>query len=338
MNKDVHIDEALLLQYFNRELGVEEMDRVQSWIEACEANEKMAKDIYYIHFALDTVQTIRGIDAEDALSLVHRKIGKRKSLSVWRWFQRIAAILFIPLLSVFVYNEFKPEPMRYGETRTNPGTITSVDLPDGSKVWLNSSSSLRYPLKFGKYERAVFLRGEAYFSVAKEKGKKFIVNTSKELKVEVLGTEFNMDAYDEHDCVTTTLVEGSVRLSYLKAGKVESLLMKPAQRVVYNRREGSLLKTNDTYIQKDVSWKDGRIVLRNTPLEEVAWTLSKRFNVDFRIEKETLKDNSFTGTFDDQSLTRILDHLRISSKINYRFERRVEDTTGRVLKDRVILY
>lgn len=338
MNKDVHIDEALLLQYFNRELGVEEMDRIQSWIEACEANEKMAKDIYYIHFALDTVQTIRGIDAEDALSLVHRKIGKRKSLSVWRWFQRIAAILFIPLLSVFVYNEFKPEPMRYGETRTNPGTITSVDLPDGSKVWLNSSSSLRYPLKFGKDEREVFLRGEAYFSVEKEKGKKFIVNTSKELKVEVLGTEFNMDAYDEHDCVTTTLVEGSVRLSYLKAGKVESLLMKPAQRVVYNRREGSLLKTSDTYIQKDVSWKDGRIVLRNTPLEEVAWTLSKRFNVDFRIEKETLKDNSFTGTFDDQSLTRILDHLHISSEINYRLEKRGEDTAGRVSKDRVVLY
>lgn len=338
MNKDVHIDEALLLRYFEEKLGEEEKDRVRSWMDESAEHEKMARDLYYIYFALDTVQTIRDIDAEDALSLVHRKIDKRKNVSVLRWLQRVAAILFIPLLSVWVYNEYKPEPVRYAETRTTPGMITSVELPDGSKVWLNSNSYLRYPVKFSKDQREVFLRGEAYFSVAKEKRKKFVVNTSQELKVEVLGTEFNMDAYEGSDFVATTLVEGSVRLSYRKTDKEEHYLMRPAQKVVYNLRDGSLLKTNNIYVQKDISWKDGRIVLRNTPLGEVVWILSKRFNVDFRIEKEALGDNSFTGTFDDQSLTRILDHLKISSKINYRFEKETADNRGNILKDRVILY
>lgn len=336
--KDMRIDESVLLLYFSGNLEPAERKRVESWISESGGHERLAKDIYYIYFATDAAKTIQEVDAQKDLSKVHHKINRKRMVSMFKWVQRIAAILFIPLLLSIVYRELKEEPIQFIEIRSNPGMISSVDLPDGSRVWLNSDSYLKYPVKFNKEKREVFLNGEAYFSVFKDVKKRFIVNTTKDLCVEVLGTEFNIDAYGINDFIATTLVKGSVRLSYAKELDEESLLMKPNQRATYSKSRKSIKLTDETYVYKDISWKDGRIILRNTPLTEITWILSKRFNVDFQIEKESLKDNSFTGTFDDQSLTRILDHLKISSKINYRLEKRQEKDTGKILRDKVILY
>ena len=247
-------------------------------------------------------------------------------------------ILFIPLLLSVIYNELKEDMPQYMEVRSNHGMVSSVDLPDGSKVWMNSGSCLKYPVQFTGEKREVFLDGEAFFSVRSDEKKRFVVNTSNEIRVEVLGTEFNMDAYSENDFISTTLVKGSVKLLYDQGGTEQSVLMKPTQKVVYDKRTHSIETNDNVYVLRDVSWKDGRIVLRNTSLSDVLWMLSKRFNVEFVIEKESLKDNSFTGTFDDQSLVRILDHLKISSKINYRFEEKVERDSGKIGKDRVVLF
>lgn len=332
------IDESKLLRYFSGDLDPLEKKRVSSWIDESEEHEKLAKDIGYIYSAIDTAHTIRGIDVEKDLSIVHRRMDKRKWISAWGWFQRIAAILFIPLLLSVFYNEMKEDTVRYMEVRSHPGLISSVDLPDGSKVWMNSGSYLKYPVKFTGGKREVFLDGEAFFSVRSDEKERFIVNTSNEIRVEVLGTEFNMDAYSKNDFISTTLVKGAVKLLYGQEDKGESLLMKPSQKVVYDKRSHSIETSDNIYVLKDVSWKDGRIVLRNTSLSDVLWILSKRFNVEFVVERESLKDNSFTGTFDDQSLVRILDHLKISSKISYRFEDKAESDSGKIEKDRVVLF
>lgn len=333
-----YIDESKLLRYFSGDLDPLEKRRVSSWIDESEEHEKLAKDVGYIYSAIDTVRTIRVIDAEKDLSIVHRRMDKQRRISVWVWLQRIAAILFIPLLLSIICNEIKEETVQFMEVRSQPGMISSVDLPDGSKVWMNSGSYLKYPVRFTGGKREIFLDGEAFFSVRKDEKKRFIVNTSNEIKVEVLGTEFNMDAYSQNDFISTTLVNGTVKLLYRQEGKKESLLMKPAQKVVYDKRSHSIETSDDIYVLKDVSWKDGRIVLRNTSLSDVLWMLSKRFNVEFVVEKEALKDNSFTGAFNDQSLVRILDHLKISSKINYRLEKREESDSGKIEKDRVVLF
>ena len=113
--------------------------------------------------------------------------------------------------------------------------VAKVDLPDKSKVWLNSQSYLKYPQKFTGDTRYVEINGEAYFSIQKDKTKKFIVNTPFDIKAEVLGTEFNIEAYKKKNQVTTTLVSGSVRLSFLnKDNKEESVIMKPDEEISYN--------------------------------------------------------------------------------------------------------
>ena len=332
------IDESKLLRYFSGDLDPLEKKQVSSWINESEEHEKLAKDVGYIYSAIDTVCTIREIDAEKDLSIVHRRMAKQRWVSVLGWFQRAAAILFIPLLLSVIYNEIKEDTPQYMEVRSPHGMISSVDLPDGSKVWMNSGSYLKYPVRFTGGKREVFLDGEAFFSVRSDEKERFIVNTSNKIKVEVLGTEFNMDAYSENDFISTTLVKGAVKLLYDQEGKEKSLLMKPAQKVIYDKRSHSVETNDNVYVLKDVSWKDGRIILRNTSLSDVLWMLGKRFNVEFVIEKESLKDNSFTGTFDDQSLVRILDHLKISSKINYRFEEKAERDSGKIGKDRVVLF
>lgn len=333
-----YMDESKLLRYFSGDLDLLERERVNAWIEESKEHEKIAKEVGYICSAIDTARTIRKIDAEKDLLVVHQRIGKRRQASVWGWLQRIAVILFIPLLLSVIYNELKEDMPQYMEVRSNHGMVSSVDLPDGSKVWMNSGSCLKYPVQFTGEKREVFLDGEAFFSVRSDEKKRFVVNTSNEIRVEVLGTEFNMDAYSENDFISTTLVKGSVKLLYDQGGTEQSVLMKPTQKVVYDKRTHSIETNDNVYVLRDVSWKDGRIVLRNTSLSDVLWMLSKRFNVEFVIEKESLKDNSFTGTFDDQSLVRILDHLKISSKINYRFEEKVERDSGKIGKDRVVVF
>ena len=180
------IDESKLLRYFSGDLDPLEKKQVSSWINESEEHEKLAKDVGYIYSAIDTVCTIREIDAEKDLSIVHRKMAKQRWVSVLGWFQRAAAILFIPLLLSVIYNEIKEDTPQYMEVRSHHGMISSVDLPDGSKVWMNSGSYLKYPVRFTGGKREVFLDGEAFFSVRSDEKERFIVNTSNKMKVEVL--------------------------------------------------------------------------------------------------------------------------------------------------------
>lgn len=333
------IDESLLLQYFSGSLSLKEKLAVEQWMTESDENRKLADDIHYIGFAIHTMDTIRKVDAPAALSVVKKRIKGKKKPSVFVWLQRLAALLFIPLLiGTVYYNGIKTEPVRYQEMHTQEGMIGSVELPDGTKVWLNSDSYLKYPVHFEKkQEREVFLNGEAYFSVTRDEKRPFRVRMGNAAKIEVLGTEFNVDAYADNNFVSTTLVEGSVRFFYMKEGKEENLLMLPNQKVVVDK-QGASIHRNETFVPKDIAWKEGRIVLRDTPLTEVLWILSKRFNIDFVVTKESLKENYFTGIFENQDLVRILDHLKIASRINYRFDKSEITDSDETIKTRVVLY
>ena len=212
-----------------------------------------------------------------------------------------------------------------GEVRTNPGMVASFDLPDGSKVWLNSHSCLKYPKRFTGNTRSIELDGEAYFSVQKEKSRRFVVNTPFHLRAEVLGTEFNMEAYKENNRVVTTLVSGSVRISFeSKNEKEENFFMKPNDEISYNT-DTKKISLNKPYLPTMTAWKDGLVIFRDTPFEEALNILDKRFNVEFIVKNDLLYENSFTGSFDGQHLHLILEHFRLSSGIQYKF---VDPQTG----------
>lgn len=302
MDTQKHIDEQALLDYFSGTLSPVQKQEVEAWIQETEENRKIARDIEYIYFATDTINTIKSIDSTKALKEVKVRFSKKENSkrSFILQLQRIAAIFVIPLLISTLYYATKEEPVEFIEIRTNPGMVATVNLPDGSKVWLNSRSYLKHPQKFTGDTRNVEMEGEAYFSVQKDKSKKFIVNTPFNLKAEVLGTEFNMEAYKESNKVVTTLISGSVRLSFQnKNNTEETMIMKPNDEISYNSKTRGV-SLSKPYLPTLTAWKDGLVIFRNTPFEDALNVLSKRFNVEFIVKNDLLYENSFTGPFDGQ--------------------------------------
>lgn len=319
MNTLKEIDEQMLLSYYSDILSPEQRQEVEAWIAQSEQQAKLAREVQYLFLATDTLQTIQRANAQEALQQVKGKIKRRRYLNHLIWVQRVAALLFIPLLVTALYMYSKKETARMVEYRTNPGMVTIVDLPDGSKVWLNSGSTLKHPQHFTGNTRTVDIDGEAYFSVKKSHDKPFCVNTPFELQVEVLGTEFNIDAYKKNNYATTSLSSGAVKLLYQTEGAHEkSVLMKPNEEVKYSSKTKSIA-ISTANLATLTAWKDGLVVFRNTSFEEALSILGKRFNTDFVVKNNHLYDNSYTGTFSGQHLSLILEHFRLSSGIEYKY-------------------
>lgn len=317
--------ENLLLRYYEGEIMEDETALVEEWLGASEENRRIARQVQTLSLAADMSQISSRLDVKKALKDVHRKMKQKKVNRyqvLFRGMQRAAAILFIPLMvswSILYWDKDKEE-IHMMEVKTNPGMTTSVELPDGTEVVLNSSSSLRYPSRFAGDKREVKLVGEAFFSVAKDE-KKFIVGTLNNSKIVVHGTEFNVEAYKGSRTVQTTLVSGKVSFSYVNKGRRNNVMMIPGQKVIYDIvREKVVVK--EANVDVETSWKDGHLIFRNTPFEDILKSLSKRYNVEFILKKTSLKQNSFTATFTKQRLERILEHFRISSNIHFKF---VED-------------
>ena len=319
------INESTLAAYFNGKLPLPEQKEVEAWIKQSEENRKIARDIRFICLATDTLDYIRQANPQAALKKTKAKLRKRNKVSWPIRLQRIAAILAIPLFMSTCYLILKEEPIEYVEVRTNPGMVAQTELPDGTKVWLNSNSSLRHPVRFTGSKRDVELRGEAYFAVHPNKDKPFIVNTPFNIRAEVLGTKFNMEAYETEREVKTTLVSGSVKLTFRTDEEEDkSYILKPDEEFIYNY-QNKKLSVQKPYIPTLTAWKDGLVIFRNTPFEEAIKVLGKRFNVEFVIKNDKLYENAFTGPFEGQHLQLILEHFRLSSGIQYRF---IDPKTG----------
>ncbi|WP_454881476.1 FecR family protein [Sphingobacterium detergens] len=204
---------------------------------------------------------------------------------------------------------------------TNRGNQYQVILPDGSKAFLNANSTLTYPLKFANDARSVRMTGEIYFEVAKmdrgTDGKRipFYVETAEQ-KIEVLGTHFNVNAYQDEPYTTTTLLEGSVRVTSLKMN--ESVLLKPGQRALLSER----LRVDDTDISQDVAWIAGDFVFKGEELGSLLRKISRWYNVDVECPQR-LEKLKFDGMVSrSQPLSTIIDMLEITGKVKIKINGR----------------
>lgn len=267
---------------------------------------------------------------------LNRRVASRRRNLAGRWLQRIAAVLFLPLLAIYLFSFLREEApqVQWIEVKTEAGLTASLRLPDSSSVVLNAASRLRYPSRFCGGERRVQLEGEAYFSVVKDRAKRFIVATPGDAEVRVYGTEFNVEAYPAEGEVKTTLVSGEVGFAYARAPGELSLT--PGKQVVYRVEEGTAI-VRDAFVEGAVAWKDGKMIFNNTPFDEVLHVLGKRFQVEFVVKRAPLHAFSFTGKFESQSLEKILDHFTFSSGIRFRYaERKAGDAQGE--KERIEVY
>lgn len=207
--------------------------------------------------------------------------------------------------------------LKYNYITVPKGGEFHVELADGTKVWLNSETKFKYPVRFAKnHPREVeLLYGEAYFDVSPasaNSGTEFKVYTAMQ-HINVLGTEFNIHAYKEEAIIATTLVEGKVHVS---DGVVEKVLA-PNEQSRYNKDTQRMTVAKvDTY--NEVSWKRGEFSFKNKPLSEIIQVLSRWYAIDIVITNDDLKETTFTGVLSkDQKLTNILNIIRKTNPLDY---------------------
>lgn len=192
----------------------------------------------------------------------------------------------------------------YNTLNVPKGGFYPIELSDGTKVWLNSETSLRYPVRFTERERRVYLRGEAYFEVAYDNRYPFVVNVGG-MEVKVLGTRFNVNCYDR-DTIRTTLVDGSVCIKDVFSDR-ETLLC-PDEMATYCRSTRLVTKEKvDPFVY--TAWKEGKFVFENETVEEIMKRLSRWYDIEVVYENQEIRYQTFTGIMERFSDVRDILHL-----------------------------
>ncbi len=223
-----------------------------------------------------------------------------------------------------VYEKNNVDKSKFMSNRTAINTIQTpkggkyqIRLPDGSKVWLNSASTLIYPTTFAGNERKVQLKGEAYFEIAPNKNVPFRVESDNQI-VEVLGTNFNINSYDDEDYVKTTLLEGSVKviLSSNPNEISKTKLLKPGeQSLTKSSQSGIRIENADT--EKAVAWKNGYFKFRNTPIKEIMREIERWYDVELVYEGKIPSDE-FTGFIsNDVKISAVLKIMEESGGVKF---------------------
>lgn len=183
-----------------------------------------------------------------------------------------------------------------------------IQLSDGTKIHLNSGSSIRYPVKFIKgAHREVFLTGEAFFEVTEDTERPFIVS-SDDLVVTVLGTTFNVKAYPEDKEINTVLVSGSVGLSNKGNPTTDSTLLEPGHMASWDKTSNAMaMEAVDTDLH--TSWIHGRLVLKRTPFEQIIPKLQRHYNISITNNYPILNDKVFTASYDIETIEEVMESL-----------------------------
>ena len=280
----MNISEDLLVRYLQGEYTSEELATVKAWESQSDDNKKILEQLYFILQASERLQKMNAASPEAALLNLKKKISSRRYSSFFHQSlmvtQRIAAVLFIPIfiLAGYLILQDYSNTQRYVEVKTNSGMISSFDLPDGSKVWLNSGGKLKYPAEFSSKKREVHLEGQGYFSVKRDEDAPFMVRIDDFYSVEVLGTEFNITAYEDDHLIETTLVTGKVKLN---------IHLKVLSRY-YNVR---FAVKNPKIMQSEITAK-----FTNEPLQQVLGYLELASGIKFKIKHPDKIENDTLST------------------------------------------
>lgn len=191
-----------------------------------------------------------------------------------------------------------------------------LKLPDGTVVWLNSASSLRFPTQFSGKERSVELDGEAYFEVAKNKEMPFKVHV-RDMEVRVLGTHFNVMAYDDEESIKTTLLEGSVKVS----NALQTAVIRPGQQASLKKSSG-VLGVEEVNTVEAIAWKNGNFLFADEDIETIMRRISRWYNVEVEY-RGNLSDKNFAGSISRyENVSEVLKMLELTGTIHFKVEGR----------------
>lgn len=213
--------------------------------------------------------------------------------------------------------EVNEEKIFYNTISTPRGGEYQVTLSDGTKVWLNAASSIRFPTVFKGTDRQVQIKGEVYFEVAKNAAKPFKVNAGRSA-IEVLGTHFNVNAYDDEMQVRTSLMEGAVKVTNADNIGSQEKVLKPGQQARMNR-SGSIHVVNNIDTEEIMAWKNGMFVFKSTDLSVILRQIARWYDVDITYHRNVEKQ--FTGQITRNSnVSKVLEILELTGEVKFKVE------------------
>jgi len=361
-NQEKNYSEDLIIRFLTKKASDEDLVNLRIWLRESSLNKKGFDEICDIWLASNQIYRENEFDAQEAwlnmLNLMSLEKYPRQGVKFYikdffsSW-QKVAAIFIFffiagSLVSYLTRNTiFKPNITAFTEHYVPYGSKSEVILPDGTKVWINSGSHLRYSSNFNTINREVMLDGEAYFDVHKNAEKPFLVKTSA-VTIKVLGTAFNVKAYNDEKTIETTVERGLVQVytNTSKTKNVERVFLHPKEMATYmkgsidlnivdketgenkavsdNKKQipvinkaNTLIVNTDVVTKLETSWKDKLWIIESEELKDLALKIERRFNVKIDFADSKLENYVFSGVLEDESLEQVLEIIKMSAPVRY---------------------
>jgi len=273
--------------------------------------------------------------------LLEEKSGS-KSRSIWSVYSKVAAILLLPVIALSLLYYYSNKTVQQSpatqfaqswvEINAPAGSRVEFSLPDGSRGWLNSGSTLKYSPVFTN-QREVDLTGEAWFDVKHLEKSNFTVSV-KDMVINDLGTKFNVSAYNDDQFSSVILEEGKVEIDGTTG--VFNEILQPNEKLSFDKNARAIsVKAVDA--SRFSAWKDGYLVIDDETLGQVEGRIERWYNIDLVIKDETIKNYRFKATFKDEPIEEVLRLLAKTTPMTYDFDIRESDTDGLYKQKRVTI-
>ena len=278
----------LIHRYFNQRHAAETESEIQKWLISKRNEEQKDKVLFDIW---KKIKSNPNAEVYRSLDVVQQKLNmKRRRKILWQNpVLKIAAVLlpFIFVACLYLYYD-----KNYGtvEITTAQGEQKEITLPDSSVVWMNACSKITFSKKFSTDKREITLLGEAFFSVKKDRSRRFIVATN-DMAVTVFGTQFNVKCYPDDQIASTTLKSGKVEVTLNN----KDYILKPDQELLYNREEKNLVLQDAS--ESSLSWREGILNFSNMTLSEIVKNIERQYRVDFKYNPVDYSNDNYSVKF-----------------------------------------
>ncbi|MDF1550471.1 MAG: FecR domain-containing protein [Bacteroidales bacterium] len=311
--KNIIPDYDLLAKYFAGEASVTQIKAIEKWVAKNPAHKKTYDSMHFLWMQAAKTELEKKVNVNDAWTKMQFRMNAakqapivvQKEVSIYRKttyrLLQFAAIIIIAL-GVNLLIRYLNSDEKYVSTEAQLSSV-NITLPDNSEIKLNKESKISYPVKFKGKERHIKLQGEAFFEVTPDKKKPFVVE-AQFAQIKVLGTSFNVQAYDTSKVVEVTVVSGTVELSGLTAGS-EKILLTKGEKGIISKDSGKAIKDTNTD-EEELFWVTRKLVFKNTELYVIAETLSKAYDVEIAIADDNAKYCTWTITMEDLNIEEIM--------------------------------
>jgi len=239
-------------------------------------------------------------------------------------YQKVAAFLLIPIIGlgiIYWISQYNQSAGQYTETIAPRGQKSQIVLADGTKVWLNSDTKIKYPGNFSKNQRDVYLDGEAFFEVSKNEHQPFVVHTSL-VNVKVLGTKFNVKAYPEENQVETSLFEGKINLlmNNSSSGSPVEKEVKPGESFVYSKADHQLVANK--FPQDEINgWKKNQLIFKDDTFSNLVKKVERWYDVKVVYDEKQFNDRRLTVELNEgERLDRLMNIISLALSVDYKYE------------------